>query len=135
MEDGRTWGHSSVIMCRKIQVSNTSMELRKLSNLKSFQVTASHKNTTSSGSSTPRLMNAASCDLENPESNLLRGVLYGGQSVDTGLTSDTLVLIQGQVEDEISKSKIEVTCIQLLINTIQSLGYPEVGQMEAIWFN
>ena len=109
MEDGRTWGHSNVIMCRKIQVSNTSMELRKLSNLKSFQVTASHKNTTSSGSSTPRLMNAASCDLENPESNLLRAVLYGGQSVDTGLTSDTLVLIKGEVEDEISKSKIEVT--------------------------
>ena len=109
MEDGKTWGHSQNLMSRTLKITDTSLELGNLTHLKSFAVTASHKNKTSSGSSTPRLMNAASCDLAPPESTGLKSILHGGQSVDSGLTSDEIVLICGELVEDISKSKIDVT--------------------------
>ena len=109
MEDGRTWSHSQVLFSRGFQVTNSGINLEKLTHLKSFQVTSSHKNKTSSGSSTPRLMNAAFCDLETPESSEIKAVIYGGQSVDSGLTSDEIVIIKGTITKDISKADIDVT--------------------------
>ena len=109
MEDGRTWGSSQDLMSRTFSISNENIELGNLTSLKSFQVTSSHKNRTCSGSSIPRLTNAASCDLEPPESNTLRVIMYGGQSVDTGLTSDILVKIEGEVTEDIGNASIDVT--------------------------
>ena len=109
MEEGRTWGQSQDLMSRTIRLTNSSLEVGKLSHLKSFHVTSSHKNRTSSGSSTPRLMNAASCDLEPQESSEIRAVIYGGHLVDTGLTSDEIVVIKGKVIEDMSKATIDVT--------------------------
>ena len=88
MEDGRTWGYSQDLMSRTFKISDSNIVLDKLTSLKTFQVTSSHKNSTSKGSSTPGLTNAAFCDLEPPTSNIIRAIVYGGQKVDTGLTSD-----------------------------------------------
>ena len=109
MEDGRTWNHSRDLMSRTFEITNSSPELGKLTTLKSFQVTSSHKSRTCSGSTTPRLMNASAIDLEGQESGKIKAVLYGGQSVDTGLTSDNIVLIEGLIDDDISKSNMDVT--------------------------
>ena len=109
MEDGRTWGHSQVLMSRCYKITNSSIELDKMTRIKSFQITSSHNNTTCSGSSTPRLMNAAYIDLEPAESSVLKAVIYGGQSADTGLTSDEIVMIQGTIIEDINKAKISVT--------------------------
>ena len=109
MEDGRTWGHSQDLMSRTFQFSSSYLEVGKLSSLKGFQVTSSHKNRTSSGSSTPRLINAASYDAEPPTSKCLKAIIYGGQSVDSGLTSDEIVVIEGEIDEDISKSNIKVT--------------------------
>ena len=43
MEDGRTWNHSRDLMSRTFEITNSSPELGKLTTLKSFQVTSSHK--------------------------------------------------------------------------------------------
>ena len=109
MEDGRTWGFSQDLMSRTFAITNSDIELGKLTTLKSFQITSSHKNRTSSGSSTPRLMNAAAVDLESPESSEIKAIIYGGQSADTGLTLDEIVLIEGTITEDLSKSKIDVT--------------------------
>ena len=109
MEEGRTWGSSQDLMSRNFKISNSSLEMEKLSSLKSFQIPSSHKNRTCSGSSTPRLMNAAAIDLEPTNLSHLRVVMYGGQSADTGLTSDEIVVIEGEVTENIGDSKIEVT--------------------------
>ena len=125
MEDGRTWSHSQDLMSRMIQITDTSLELGKLTHLKSFQVTSSHKNKTCTGSSTPRLMNAASCDLEPSESTSLRSILYGGQSVDSGLTSNEIVMISsGKLEEDISQSKIDVTRYPAVHEHYHEFGIP-----------
>ena len=54
-------------------------------------------------------MNAAYIDLEPAESSVLKAVIYGGQSADTGLTSDEIVMIQGTIIEDINKAKISVT--------------------------
>ena len=109
MEDGRTWGSSQDLMSRTLTISDSTIELGTLTNLKSFQVTSSHNNRTSSGSSTPRLMNAAACDLESSESDEINSIIYGGQKVDNGLTSDEIVLIKGTIKGDIGTSNIDVT--------------------------
>ena len=124
MEDGRTWGHSQDLMSRTFKITDTSIDLDKLTSLKSFQITASHKNRTSSGSTTPRLMNSAACDLEPPESSQVHAILYGGQSVDNGLTSDEIVLIKGTVDEDISVSKIEVTRYPSFHHHYSEFGIP-----------
>ena len=125
MEDGRTWGSSQDLMSRSFKITNSSIDLGKLSTLKSFQITASHKNRTSSGSSTPRLMNAAACDLENETSTEIKAILYGGQSVDNALTSDEIVLIQGTICEDLSKAKIDVTRYPAYHNHYTEFGVPQ----------
>ena len=125
MEDGRTWNHSRDLMSRTFEITDASAELGKLSTLKSFQVTSSHKNRTCSGSTTPRLMNASYVDLEGPESGILKAVLYGGQSVDTGLTSDYIIMIEGVLESDISKCNMDVTIYPASHTHYYEFGVPE----------
>ena len=109
MEDGRTWGYSQDLMSRTFKISDSNIVLDKLTSLKTFQVTSSHKNSTSKGSSTPGLTNAAFCDLEPPTSNIIRAIVYGGQKVDTGLTSDEVIKIEGEIHENINESSIDIT--------------------------
>ena len=55
------------------------------------------------------MTNAAFFDLEPPTSNIIRAIVYGGQSVDSGLTSDEVIKIEGVVHENINESSIDVT--------------------------
>jgi hypothetical protein len=60
-------------------------------------------------SSTPRLKNVACIDLEAAESSALKAIIFGGQSADTGLTLDEIIMIQGTIIEDINKAEIVVT--------------------------
>lgn len=109
MADGRTWSMASSLMSRTVEISEDGLNLGNLTVLKSFQITASHKNRTSKGSVTPNLMNAAGVDLEPEESSIMNLVIYGGQFTDKVVTSDEVITIKGNVQKNISGSDIDVT--------------------------
>ena len=77
--------------------------------MKSTQTTASHKNKTTKGSVIPGLINAAAVDLEYETLDNMKVVIYGGQFVDRIVTSDQIFVISGVADNDINKSKIDVT--------------------------
>ena len=110
MEDGRTWGMADDLVARTITVSDTSVEVGPVTVLKLLQVTASHKNKTSRGSVTPKLLNAAYVDMKDPSSDELELVIYGGQKVDLLRSSSDVVVIKGELtHDNMSDEKLDVT--------------------------
>lgn len=109
MSEGRTWSMASTLMSRTLEITDDGLTLGDLTTLKSFQVTASHKNKTSKGSVTPNLMNATAVDLESDESFLMKVVIYGGQFTDAIVTSDEVITICGMVRQDINNSDIQVT--------------------------
>ena len=65
MQDGCTWKTASTLVSRTIKITDDCLDLGQLSTLKSFQITSSHNNRTTSGSVIPLLTNAATVDLQS----------------------------------------------------------------------
>lgn len=109
MEDGRTWNMASTLMSRTVKITDDGLNLGSLSCLKSFQITAQHKNRTTKGSVVPNLTNAAGVDLDNEVFDRMNVVMYGGQYADRIVTSGEIVTFEGRVTDDLNDSKIDVT--------------------------
>ena len=109
MAETRTWSMASTLMSRTIDISEDGLKLGDLSDLKSFQVTSSHKNKTCKGSVTPCLVNAGAIDLEPEESFMMNIIVYGGQFTDKVVTSDEIISIMGNLDGNINNSTVKVT--------------------------
>ena len=109
MEDVCSWGFSSTIMSRTLQITGNGLELGNLTHLKSFQAASSHKNRTTKDNVIPNLLNAGGVDLNSEMFVSLDIVLYGGQFADRIVTSDEIMAIKGTLREDLNDCNIMVT--------------------------